>query len=382
MHRLLERSIQRTPGINRGRIVPCGAACGKYSQKACPGICQAPLSIAIHPTMHIATDPHSLPLAPRALARGCEVTIGNFDGVHKGHQSLIRHTISIARAKGLPAVVITFDPHPLRVILGAKAPAQLMSLQHKLECLAELGTDLVLVMPFIPELAARTPEDFVREVLVESLNTRGVVIGYDYAFGRARRGNAALLTSLGREYGFHVKEFPPVLVNGVIVSSTSIRNALSQGDVVRAADLLGRPHSVEGIIEHGMGRGGKVLGIPTANLRLDEPLLLPRQGVYAVLAEVAPKPHTLPGPYSGESGAFLRGVANVGKNPTFGDERLRVETHLLDFSGDIYGTRFRAHFIQRLREERKFAGVEELAKQIRRDVDAAKRALSIYFVRR
>lgn len=325
--------------------------------------------------MHIAANPHSLPLGKRALARGCAVTIGNFDGVHRGHQQLIGRTISIARDQGLPAVIITFEPHPLRVLKGNDAPPQLISLQHKLECFADLGVDLALVHPFSLHTAAMTPEDFVDEVLVGSLHTRALVVGYDYALGKGRRGNAELLTALGRTRGFSVEEFPAVIVNGETVSSTRIREALQKGDVENAAMLLGRPHSVEGMIVHGMNRGGRLLGFPTANLGMTDDLLLPHKGVYAVLAEVNPKQHSLPGVCPGSEGLYLRGVANVGHNPTFGDAFLRVETHLLDFHGEIYDTPFRVHFMRRLRDERKFNGVNELIEQIRRDADLARELL-------
>lgn len=327
--------------------------------------------------MHIATNPQALPLAPRALARGCAVTIGNFDGVHKGHQNLIKRAIDCARLEGLPAVVITFDPHPLRVLLGDGAPPQLISLQHKLECFADLGADLALVLPFTREIASLSPELFVDTVLVESLNTRILVVGYDYAFGKGRRGNAAMLAAQGREYGFVVEEYPAVYVNGDIVSSTRIRRALMDGDAAEAAALLGRPHSVEGVVTKGMNRGGRLLGFPTANLRMDVELLLPKTGVYAVLAEVNPKQHSLPGVCTGSGGMYLKGVANVGKNPTFGDDFLRVETHLLDFHANIYDTPFRVHFIERLRDERKFDGVNELMDQIRRDADTARKLLDL-----
>ena len=327
--------------------------------------------------MHIATNHTALPLAPRALARGCAVTIGNFDGVHKGHQRLIRRVIDGARAEGLPAVVITFDPHPLRVLLGEGAPPQLISLHHKLECFADLGVDLALVMPFTKETAAVSPEDFVRGVLVESLNTRSLVVGYDYAFGKGRRGNAAMLAEEGARYGFSVEEFSAVYDGGDIVSSTRIRKALMNGDAAGAAALLGRPHSVEGVVVKGANRGGRLLGFPTANLQMDVDLLLPKTGVYAVLAEVNPKRHSLPGVCMGSEGVYLKGVANVGKNPTFGDTFVRVETHLLDFHTNIYDSPFRVHFIERLRDERKFAGVTELIDQIRNDADTARELLDL-----
>lgn len=356
--------------------------------------------------MHIATDPHNLPLAPRALARGCAVTIGNFDGVHYGHQQLILRTIEKARDAGLPAVVITFTPHPLRVVLGVQAPPMLMSLRNKLARLADLGVDLTLVMHFTRETVAQTPEEFVKDVLVDSLNTRELVVGYDYAFGRGRRGNAQLLTELGEQWGFAVEQLQPVYLDGAIVSSTRIRQALGEGDVAKAARLLGRPHSVDGLVVHGANRGGKLLGFPTANLQTDEDLMLPRPGVYAVLAELgdcpaeapeandagalanveiqaemdltAPENCGLPPVLLASKQTLLEGVANVGKNPTFGDACLRVETHLLNFHRDIYGHRFRVYFIERLRDERKFDGVNALIEQINRDADQAKSILAAF----
>ena len=321
--------------------------------------------------MHITTDPLSIPLAPRALARGCAVTIGNFDGVHLGHQALIRRTVARASEAGLPAVAITFDPHPLRVIKGLDgqdAPPQIISLEHKLECFAALGINLALVMPFTLETAARSPEDFARTILADCLHTRTLVVGYDYALGKSRRGDAALLAELGREHGFTVEQLPALHLHGDIVSSTRIRELLHRGEVAHAAQLLGRPHSVEGRVVWGRSRGGSLLGFPTANLGMDEDLLLPAGGVYAVLAELAPKRQSLLGVWTGSSGSYLKGAANVGSNPTFGDEPLRVETHLLDFHADIYDFFFRVYFIERLRDERKFNGASELMEQIRRDI--------------
>ena len=324
--------------------------------------------------MHIVVDPHAIPLAPQLLSRGCAVTIGNFDGVHLGHQALILRAVERAKEAGLPAVAITFNPHPLRVIKGHDALPQLISLQHKLECFADLGIDLALVMPFTLETAACTPEAFVRTILVECLHTRILVVGYDYAFGKGRRGNAALLAALGQEHGFVVEQLPALHLHREVVSSTRIREALHLGAVSLAADLLGRPYSVEGVVVKGMNRGSKLLGFPTANLHMDEDLLLPAGGVYAVLAELEPTRRSLPGICSG--GPYLKGAANVGSNPTFGNEPLRVETHLLDFHADIYGISFRVYFIERLRDERKYSGVPELVEQIGRDAAKAREILS------
>ena len=314
--------------------------------------------------MRVATDPDHLPLPPRALARGCAVTIGNFDGVHLGHQALLRRTLEKARAAALPAVVVTFSPHPLRVIRGEAAPPLLMTLPRKLRCFDDLGLDLALVLPFTPRIAASSPENFARDLFARALNARELVIGYDYAFGKGRRGNAAILTRLGAQCGFSLEQLDPVFLDGEIVSSTNIRQALLAGDPAAAARLLGRPHSVDGEVIHGRHRGGKLLGFPTANLLLSEDLLLPRPGVYAVLAELP----GMPSP--------LQGVANIGKNPTFGDETLHLETHLLDMQGDIYGQSLTIHFIRRLREERAFSSIPELIAQIGRDAASAREILA------
>jgi riboflavin kinase/FMN adenylyltransferase len=313
--------------------------------------------------MHVATDPARLPLPPRALARGCSVTVGNFDGVHLGHQALLRRTVEKARAAALPAVVITFSPHPLRVIRGEAAPPILMALPRKLQCFDDLGLDLALVLPFTPELAASSPDDFARNLFGRALNTKELIIGYDYAFGKGRRGDAALLARCGAQCGFTLERLDPVFLDGDIVSSTRIRRALLAGDPAAAARLLGRPHAVDGEVVHGRHRGGKLLGFPTANLQLSDDLLLPRPGAYAVLAELPEIP------------SRLRGVANVGRNPTFGDEGLHVETHLLDLHRDIYGRRLTIHFIRHLREERKFSSIPGLTAQISSDLAAARKIL-------
>jgi riboflavin kinase/FMN adenylyltransferase len=362
----------------------------------------------------VARDIHSLAREPRITARGCAVTLGNFDGVHLGHQALLRETLSTARELDLPAAAVTFDPHPLRLLRGENAPPQLISLQGKLDCFEQLGMDVALVLPFTREIAAMQPEAFVRAVLLDALHTRALVVGYDYAFGRDRRGNAALLTELGRLHGFSVEEAPALLKEGEPVSSTRIRALLREGDVVGAARLLGRPYSAEGIVEHGKARGGSLLGFPTANLRPDDGILLPKHGAYAVIVEIDPRSEKQDGedyPARGgegghlyrrsrvvdrrgrparagegsrlplpdgarrnpdrSSGRVLRGVANVGVNPTFGDGFARVEAHILHFSGDLYGVPLKVYFLQHIRDERKFASVDELAARIRQDVREA-----------
>ncbi|MDR2124779.1 MAG: bifunctional riboflavin kinase/FAD synthetase [Desulfovibrio sp.] len=345
--------------------------------------------------MLVARDIHSLASDPRIAARGCAVTLGNFDGVHLGHRALLRKTLSTARKLDLCAAAVTFDPHPLRLLRGDNAPPQLISPQGKLDCFAQLGLDAALVLPFTRELAAMQPEAFVRAVLLEAMHTRALVVGYDYAFGRDRRGNAALLNELGRRYGFCVEEAPALLKGEEPVSSTRIRTLLREGDVAGAARLLGRHYSAEGIVVHGKARGGSLLGFPTANLSPDAGILLPRHGVYAVTVEIGSRAEKQTGatnfPQPGEggclpfsdsarknaatsSGHILRGVANVGVNPTFGDGFARVEAHILHFNGDLYGVPLKVYFLQRIRDERKFASVDELAARIRQDVRQAEAA--------
>jgi riboflavin kinase/FMN adenylyltransferase len=321
----------------------------------------------------LSTDPKTLPLSPQDLIRGTVLTLGNFDGVHPGHQALISRTVSLAREKGVPSIAVTFDPHPVRVLKGDAAPAQLLTLQNKLEYLDDLGLDLTLTLPFTPATAAMEAEDFVRVILCESLRARCLVLGYDYAFGRGRRGNASLLADMGKELGFGIEETPALRLGKKIVSSTLVREALLAGKVREGAFLLGRHYFVQGTVESGERRGGSLLGFPTANLRLEENILLPKKGVYAVLAEINPSPAALGNTFVNA----IKGVANVGTNPTFGGNALRLETHLLDFDADIYGSPMRVHFIERLRDERKFPGADELLRQIRLDaVKAGKIASS------
>lgn len=296
------------------------------------------------------------------IAESC-VTIGNFDGVHLGHQKLISLACSRARARDRICVVVTFDPHPLRVLVGPDTPPFITLTDQKLELIAALGPNAALVIPFTRELAALSPEEFVRRYLVEGLGCRELVIGYDYHMGKGRSGNYETLTGLGREYGFSVDRIEPVSLGGAIVSSTRIRDLVQAGRVWSARELLSRFYQVRGTVVHGMDRGGRLLGFPTANLELADELV-PKLGVYAVWVEV-------PG-HGGESVRVLPGVANIGTNPTFEGSAMSVEAHLLDFSGDLYGTGIIVHFVQRIRDERRFSGPEELVARIRTDVQLAR----------
>lgn len=289
------------------------------------------------------------------------VTVGNFDGVHLGHRELVARTVSEARGAGGTAVVLTFDPHPARLLTPARAPRELTTLPQKEELLAGLGIDRLAVVPFTRELAALPADAFVRDVLVGALGARIVVVGEPFRFGHRKQGDVARLAALGGELGFAVRALAPVLQGGEPVSSSRVREALRVGDVGTARALLGRPHFVDGRVVRGDGRG-RTLGVPTANLE-PENEVVPARGVYAGRCRLA-------------DGAERLAVVNVGRRPTFGGGRIRVEAHLLDFDGDLDGTRIRLVFEARLRGERRFAGPEALVAQIRRDVARARALVS------
>ena len=288
-------------------------------------------------------------------------TIGNFDGVHLGHQKLIARVRDRARILKISSVVITFDPHPLRVLVDKKTPPFITLTEQKLELISKLEVDYVLCIKFTKDLAALKPEEFVQKYLVNGLKLKELIIGYDYAFGKGRRGNFELLNKLGEKFGFAVEQLPPVMVDGAIVSSTRIRDMVQAGMVWEARKLLGRFYRVQGKVITGQKRGGPLLGFPTANICLKDELF-PKTGVYAVWVEVL--------------GQVYPGVANIGYNPTFGNDYLSVEAHILNFKQNIYGQDIRVHFVQRLRSEKKFSGLDELKKQIKADIELGQKILS------
>ena len=292
---------------------------------------------------------------------GPAVTVGNFDGVHVGHQALIAAAAGEARAAGGVSVVLTFDPHPARVVRPGPAPAALTTLAQKEELLAGLGVDRLAVLGFDASVAGLAPEAFAREVLSGSLGARHVVIGESFRFGRGREGDARGLAEIGTRLGFEVHAIPPVRVNGEPVSSSRVRDALARGDVRGARSLLGRPYFVDAAVVRGDGRG-RTLGVPTANLD-PENEVMPARGVYAARCRV-------PG------GRWAGAVVNLGHRPTFGGGPVTVEAHLLDFEGDLYGARVRLEFHERVRGEERFDGAEALVARIRRDVVEARALLS------
>lgn len=295
--------------------------------------------------------------------RSAVVAIGNFDGLHLGHQAIMTRTRELARARDGEAVAFTFWPHPIAVLAPERAPAMITSLASRLAVLRAAGLSGAVVQRFTRQFASLTPEEFVRDVLVGALGVSAVVVGYNITFGRDRRGTPDLLAALGRTYGFDVDVVPPVTIGEQTVSSSAVRRLLTAGDVRQAGHLLGRPHTLLGRVRVG-DRRGKTIGFPTANV-FPRGGLLPPDGVYAVRVGI------------GDAPAMLPGVANLGTNPTFGVVGRRLETHLFDFDADIYGRRLRIAFAQRLRGEVKFPSVQDLVAQIRNDALAAREVLGV-----
>ena len=294
----------------------------------------------------------------RISEAGCVATIGNFDGVHVGHQAVIENLANQGRRLGLPVVVILFEPQPREYFLPAQSPARLTRFREKLSQLAKLPVDEVLQLHFDHTLADCPAEDFIRAFLVEALRVKYLVVGDDFCFGKNRRGNFAMLKQAGQAHGFEVADTDSVAVGGERVSSTLIREALSAGSMTEAATLLGRPYSVIGRIRHGQQLGRR-LGFPTANIAMMRKKT-PLQGVFAVTM-------------TGISALPLPGVANVGSRPTVdGRPRVQLETHLFDFSGDLYGRLVEVHFHHKLREERRFETVQALRDQIEKDAGQAR----------
>ena len=289
------------------------------------------------------------------------LTIGNFDGVHLGHRTLFNLVKSRASELGGVSMVMTFEPHPLRVITQEQGPPLITLYDQKIDLILENGIDVVICLEFTTEFARLEPEEFIRKILVERIGVKELVIGYDYTFGRKARGNRELLVKMGREYGFDVHTVGAQPAgDGEIVSSTRVRELVQNGDVDKAPALLGRYYRITGKVVRGRNRGGKLLGFPTANLLLvDE--LVPKNGVYAVKVHL--------------DGAVYNGVANIGYNPTFGDVGLSVEVHCFDFESEVYDKQIKVDFITRIRDEKKFSGPDELSAQIGRDCRSARDVL-------
>lgn len=305
-------------------------------------------------------------LPPRGLPigdRGAVVTVGSFDGVHRGHQDVLRRLVDRAATVGCPSVVITFEPHPLEVVNPAAAPPRLTLRTEKLEQLAAAGVSYVVVLPFTPELAACEAPTFVREILRERLGMAELLVGHDHGFGRGRLGDIGALQALGAQWGFGVTVLAPVRsAQGVAISSTGIRRAVAGGDLARAAEALGRPYGVAGMVVRGDQRG-RTIGYPTLNVPLPTPRkLLPPDGVYAVVVQTPAGP--------------CGGMCNLGGRPTVGDGTRLLEAHCFDVAPDLYGAHVRIDFVARLRDIRPFPSLDALRAQLAEDAARARERLA------
>jgi riboflavin kinase / FMN adenylyltransferase len=292
----------------------------------------------------------------RAHLNGPVGTVGNFDGLHRGHRTIIDKVIARARESGGSALLITFDPHPLRVLAPERAPLMITTRRQKLALLEETGIEFVLVLPFSVELAEVTAERFVKEHLAEGLGMREVYVGANFNFGHNRAGTADLLVSLCGELGIRAEMVPESRYLGSPISSSRIRRAIAAGEVELARELLGRPYAVEGTVIHGEGRGAG-LGFPTANLTPQNELI-PQDGVYVTEAVVAGKTHPA--------------VTNIGSRPTFAQAQYAIETHILAGPQELYDQPLQVRFLARLRQELKFESPRALVEQVRRDVERAR----------
>ncbi len=290
-------------------------------------------------------------------SKGTCITVGTFDGVHRGHWKVLQRLEEAAEADGLISVLVTFDPHPLKIVRPEIAPRLLTTPNEKKEILTLSGIDYAVFLPFTRSLSRYLPEEFIRDVLLERFALKRLVVGYDHGFGRERSGDAETIKAIGARYGFAVEIMEPVLMNDHAISSSRIRAAVEDGNMEIAAKGLGRPYSLSGVVVHGEGRG-RTLGFATANVNVSQgDKLLPRDGIYAVRAAMRR--------YQGP------GLLHLGPRPTFKGSPPSVELHLLDFDGDVYGQLVRVEFLTRLRDVQPFASAGELVEQMRRDREKA-----------
>jgi riboflavin kinase/FMN adenylyltransferase len=288
------------------------------------------------------------------------LTIGNFDGVHLGHREIFRQVVRQARSVDGTSAVLTFEPHPLRLLAPEKAPPRINTPEEKVRLIEASCIDLMVVLPFTRELAALSAGEFVREILVERLGVRHLVVGYDYAFGRDREGNIDFLQDQADHYGFQLHVLEPICTDEQVYSSTRIRKAVRAGEVAAVVRMLGRNFTLDGQVVHGAGRG-RQLGFPTSNLETIKELL-PKEGVYAVKVKWHER--------------LYDAVVNIGHRPTFDDLGPALEIHLLDFDGDLYDETLRLYFVERLREEKRFESIAELQDAVRADIRKARNVLA------
>jgi riboflavin kinase/FMN adenylyltransferase len=305
----------------------------------------------------------------------CVLTIGVFDGVHRGHAELIATAVKEGRARGVPTVLMTFDPHPMEVVFPGSHPAQLTTLTRRAELVEELGIDVFLVIPFTPDFMKLTPDRYIHELLVERLHVVEVVVGENFTFGKKAAGNVELLHRAGDRFGFSVQGLPLVTERHnnetVTYSSTYIRSCVDAGDVVAATEALGRPHRVEGVVVRGDGRG-RVLGFPTANIAPPMYSAIPADGVYAAWFTVLGH-----GPVVGTvtPGERYQAAVSVGTNPTFSGRARTVEAFVLDTAADLYGERVAVDFVARIRGQHRFESVQDLIDAIADDTERVRTIL-------
>jgi riboflavin kinase/FMN adenylyltransferase len=293
--------------------------------------------------------------------RGAVVTIGNFDGMHLGHQKIIESVSTLARPHRSKTLAITFSPHPMKVLVPERGVKTLTSAEEKARLMGHYGLDSVLVVNFTRQFAKNPADAFIEEVLVRKLGAKAVVVGHSYAFGKGKQGTTALLRKRGEKYGFKVRVVRNATLSGDVVSSSRIRSLISWGRVCDAASYLGRPYAINGTVIKGAGRGARMLDTPTANIAT-ECEAMPRGGVYAVRVKI--------------DGRYLYGAANIGTNPTFKGSAMSYEVHIFDFEKDVLGKKIKVFFIERIREERAFPGIDALHTQILQDIAAAREILT------
>ena len=289
------------------------------------------------------------------------LTLGNFDGVHLGHQAIFKKLIDRAKKMNGTSVVYTFVPHPLRVIAPERAPRLLTTYKDKIRLIENSGIDAIICANFTKKFATISAESFVRDILHNLIGVKEIIIGANYNFGKGRKGSPALLKELGKELGFKVTVLDEVQNNDVTLSSSRIRALVAKGKVDEAAAMLGRYYSSEGIVIEGANRGKRLLNTPTANL-LTANELLPKDGVYAVTVEI--------------NGKMYGGASNIGHNPTFKEKQFSFETHILDFDGELVGKTIRVHFVKRVRDEMKFSSARELSRQLKIDIEEIRNILN------
>lgn len=294
------------------------------------------------------------------------ITIGNFDGVHIGHQALFHEVIEKAHAIDGTSIAMTFDPHPIRVLKRNNTPPLITLQEQKSELIERSGMQVLICIPFTKQFASLSAEDFIKNLLIDKIGMKAIIVGGDYTFGKNREGNLAVLKSFASQLDYEVIVADWIKAARNVsdrISSTKIRELVMAGEVKPARKMLGRHYQIRGLVVKGRDRGGKLLGIPTANINLQDELC-PKTGIYAVTVEYHNR--------------LYRGVANIGYSPTFDDNEFTVEVHLLDFSENIYGEKIRVNFIERIRDEKKFADISELKDQINRDIKTADTILAAY----